>query len=223
MEGIDRAEIFVAHPDDEIIGLGGTLSKFKSTGIEIKVIIFHLGGKSVKGVYDEQIGMEVREKELEQVSKFLNFTHEHWNISEIIDRRTVVRKIVQEIRNFKPNIIFTHSPQDRHHLHVGVSSTVTEAAWHASQLYYLDLGDPWRTMDVYYFEVWDLFTHPSLVVDVTNYIEKKKEAMSLYKSQLAAFPRILDYIEALGKVRGAEIGCEYGEAFLRAPILPRYF
>jgi len=218
-----RIEVFVAHPDDEIIGLGGTLSKLKENDSEVKVVIFHLGGKSVKGVYDETTGMQVREKESEVVSKFLGFIHEHWNIPEIIDRRAVVRKIVGEIRNFKPNIIFTHSPQDRHHLHVGVSSAVTEAAWHASQLYYLDLGDPWRTNDVYYFEIWDLFTHPTLVVDITNYINRKIEAMKLYESQVKAFPRIISYIEALARVRGVEIGSDYGEAFLRAPVLPMTF
>lgn len=223
MENIKRVEIFAAHPDDEIIGTGGTLSKLRDKGTEIKVIIFYLGGRSVKGVLDEQAGMRIREKELESVSKFLNYSHEHWNIPEIVDRRTVVRKIVQEIRNFKPNMVFTHSPQDRHHLHADVSSAVTEAAWHTSQFYYLDLGEPWRIMDLYYFEVWDLFTQPSLIVNITGYMRKKREAMNLYKSQLEAFPNVQDYIEALGKVRGIEIGCEYGEAFLRAPILPRYF
>ena len=215
-----RVLVVVAHPDDEIIGTGGTISKFHSEGKTVKVIVFHLGGKSVKGTTDETQGQDVRHKELDEVSKYLGFVHETWGIQDMVDRRDVVRKLVKEVREFKPDILFTHAPQDRHHLHASVSSTTTEAAWHASQLYYLDLRTPWRISSVYYFEVWDLFTSPSFLVDVTEFMERKKKAMSLYTSQLMAFPKIMDYIEALAIVRGVEAGSRYAEAFQRAPILP---
>jgi LmbE family N-acetylglucosaminyl deacetylase len=74
---------------------------------------------------------------------------------------------------------------------------------------------------VYYFEVWDLFTSPSFLVDMTQFMEKKKRAMSLYASQLTAFPRIMEYVEALAIVRGVEAGSKYAEAFQRAPVLPQ--
>jgi len=216
----NRALVVVAHPDDEIIGTGGTISKLYSEGETVKVIVFHLGGKSVRGTIDETQGQDVRRKELDEVSKYLGFAHETWGIQDVTDRREVVRNLVKEIREFKPDILFTHAPQDRHHLHASVSSTTTEAAWHASQLYYLDLGNPWRISSVYYFEVWDLFTSPSFLVDTTEFMERKKKAMSLYASQLLAFPKIMEYIEALAIVRGAEAGSKYAEAFQRAPVLP---
>lgn len=222
MESVpSKVLVVVAHPDDEIIGTGGTISKLHSEGKTVKVIVFHLGGESVRGVLDETQGQDVRYGELEEVSKYLGFAHESWGIRDVADRRDVVKKLVKEMRDFRPDLVFTHAPQDRHHLHASVSSTTTEAAWHASQLYYLDLGKPWRTSSVYYFEVWDLFTSPSFLVDMTQFMEKKKRAMSLYASQLTAFPRIMEYVEALAIVRGVEAGSKYAEAFQRAPVLPQ--
>lgn len=217
---VERVLVIVSHPDDEIIGAGGTISKLHSEGKIVKVIVFHMGGKSVRGTTDKTIGEEVRHKELRDVSEFLGFTHEAWGIPEIIDKRGVVRRLVGEIRDDKPDVIFTHAPHDRHHLHTAVSSAVTEASWHASQLYYLDLGEPWRASSIYFFEVWDLFTAPSLLVDITEFMEKKSRAMSLYSSQVQAFPEIMHYLKALAEVRGVEAGTRYAEAFLRAPVLP---
>jgi len=50
-------------------------------------------------------------------------------------------------------------------------------------------------------------------------MEKKSKAMSLYSSQVRAFPQIMDHLKALAEVRGVEAGARYAEAFLRAPVL----
>ncbi|WP_449462361.1 PIG-L family deacetylase [Tardisphaera miroshnichenkoae] len=216
---LSRVLVFVAHPDDEVIGCGGAIKKAVKEGGRVKVVIFNPGGKSVKETTDEAAGQATRLSELDRVSEFLGYAHESWDMPEISNRREVVRRIVSEIRSFKPSVILTHSPSDRHHLHAEVSSVVSEAAWHATQLYYLDVGQPWTAKGVYYFEVWDLFLQPTTVIDVTDYIDDKVAAMKLYASQVEVFPYILDYIRALGRVRGLPLGFSYGEAFMRSSAL----
>ncbi|MGC8601580.1 MAG: PIG-L deacetylase family protein [Thermoprotei archaeon] len=217
---LSRVLVFVAHPDDEIIGCGGTLSRINEEGGKAKVIVFNPGGKSVKETTDESVGQATRLSELDRVANFLGFEHESWGLTDVKERREVVRKIVGAIRSFKPTTILTHSPYDKHHLHVDVSSVATEAAWHATQLYYLDMGEPWTTKSIYYFEVWDLFTRPTTVVDISKHIDKKVNAMQLYRSQVEAFPYILDYLRSLAKVRGLPYNFSYGEAFERSSVLP---
>ncbi|MDP7976403.1 MAG: PIG-L deacetylase family protein [Thermoprotei archaeon] len=216
---LSRVLVFVAHPDDEVIGCGGTIRKAVKQGGKVRVVVFNPGGKSVAETTDEAVGQATRLSELDRVSDFLGFDHESWNIAEISNRREVVRKVVSEIRSFKPTMILTHSPGDRHHLHAEVSSVVSEATWHATQLYYLDLGQPWTPSAIYYFEVWDLFLQPSAIVNISDYMDDKVAAMKLYASQVEVFPYILDYLRALGKVRGLPMGFSYGEALMRSQAL----
>ena len=56
---------------------------------------------------------------------------------------------------------------------------------------------------------------PNWVVDITQYIDKKRKALECYASQISDFPgpRSLEAVEALAKFRGTQAGFAYGEAF----------
>ena len=56
---------------------------------------------------------------------------------------------------------------------------------------------------------------PNFFVDITDYIDKKLEAMKIYDTELGEppFPRNLEVIKSLANVRGAAAGCQYAEAF----------
>jgi len=162
----------------------------------------------------------IRDEETQRVAELLGFEHVTLGIPEVINRREAVKATVKMVREFKPHVVFTHSHLDRHHLHEAVSEVVTEACWQAATNAYGYLGRPWRVSAVYYYEVWDLFTRPSLLVDITDTFHKKVEAMKLYKSQLRVLPGITEYLEALARVRGYLIGVKYAEAFQLSDILP---
>ncbi|MCD6208996.1 MAG: PIG-L family deacetylase [Thermoproteales archaeon] len=218
-----RVLVFAAHPDDELIGVGGTIAKLHEKGANVRVIIYSRGGGGVAAeepIRDEHGIEQTRDLETQQVAKYLGFKHITLGISEIVDRREAVKVAVKIIREFKPHIVFTHSPYDHHHLHIAVSAVSTEACWQAAAKTYGYLGKPWRVSSVYYYEVWDLFTRPNLVVDISDTFYKKLEAMKLYKSQLKVFPGITDYLESLARVRGYLIGVKYAEAFKLSDILP---
>ena len=215
--------VFAAHPDDELIGVGGTIAKLHNEGANIKVIIYSRGGGGIaaeESIRDEH-GVELtRDFETQKVAKLLGFEHITLGIPEIINRREAVKNAVKMIRDFKPDIVFTHNPYDHHHLHVSVSLVTTEACWQAAAKTYGYLGKPWRVNAVYYYEVWDLFIRPNLIVDISKTFNKKVEAMKMYRSQLRVFPGILRYLESLASVRGYLMGVRYAEAFELSDILP---
>ena len=127
---------------------------------------------SVKETADEEAGREKRLSEL-RVSAILGFDRESWEISEVLKRRDVVRRVVGAIGEFKPTAILNQPPNGKHRLHAEVSSVVSEAAWHAAQLRYLGVGQPVNAKSVYYFEVWDLFTQPNAVVYISSSMDKE--------------------------------------------------
>ncbi len=218
-----RVLVFAAHPDDELIGVGGTIARLSREGADVLVVIYSRGGGGVaaeEAPLPEEAVEEERDRETAEVAGLLGFRHRVLGRREIVDRREAVKEAVKIVRDYRPNVVFTHSPWDRHHLHVAVSGVTTEAVWQASTRAYGYLGAPWRVDAVYYYEVWDLFTRPSLLVDITDYLDLKVKAMGLYRSQLKVFPGITEYLEGLARVRGYLAGTRYAEAFKAADALP---
>lgn len=219
-----RAMVFAAHPDDELIGAGGTITKLKLSGKNVKVIVFSYGGGGATAeearLLRENKIEAIREKETRMVARTLGIQHRILGLVEIEEWREVSKMLVRELRLFKPDLVFTHSPLDKHHLHRSVSDISTEASWHAGAKVYGELGRPWKISAVYYYEVFDLFTEPSMIVDVTDTFDLKLKALRLYKSQLRVFPGLDDYLKALGRVRGYQAGVKFGEAFMQASSIP---
>lgn len=223
-QGTRRAMVFAAHPDDELIGAGGTISRLKLGGKNVRVIVFSYGGGGAPAeearLLRENRIEAIRERETNMVAKSLGIEHRMLGLAEIEDWREVTKMLVRELRLFKPNLVFTHSPLDKHHLHRSVSQISTEASWHAGAKVYGELGKPWKISAIYYYEVFDLFTEPSMIVDVTETFNLKLKALRLYDSQLKVLPGLDDYLEALARVRGYQAGVKFGEAFMQASSIP---
>jgi len=223
-QGTRRAMVFAAHPDDELIGAGGTISRLKMNGKKVRVIVFSHGGggatvEEARLLKKKKIEA-VRETEMKMVAKRLGVEHRILGLAEIEEWRDATKMLVRELRLFKPDLVFTHSPLDKHHLHRAVSQISTEAAWHAGAKVYGELGKPWRISAIYHYEVFDLFTEPSMIVDVTSTFNLKLKALRLYRSQLEVFPGLDEYLQALARVRGYQAGVEFGEAFMQASSIP---
>ena len=73
---------------------------------------------------------------------------------------------------------------------------------------------------LFFYEVTELFPHPSNVVDISEVFKLKIEAIKQYKSQASVLPNIIEYVEGLAKVRGFLIGVRYAEAFLDSHLWP---
>ena len=129
------------------------------------------------------------------------------------------RECTRLIRYYRPDVIFTHWSEDKHRDHRTVSQLTDEARWKAWDHVLPDLGTPWWTPELYYYELQELFPHPSLLVDISNTLSRKVIAMEAMGSQLAVLPGITDYLRGLAAARGYLRGVTYAEAFLRSNLL----
>ncbi len=112
--------VVVAHPDDEILGLGGTINKLVNNyGCEIKVIILGEGitsrGNDRKNNHKKDL--EIHKSNIEKAKSFLGYQHlEYYDLPDnrfdTIPLLEIIKIIESEKLKFKPSIVFTHHGGD---------------------------------------------------------------------------------------------------------------
>ena len=217
-----RILVFCAHPDDEIIGCGGTLAKHSRQGADITVAMFTQGETGYTDPSEKDGFLQVREQERDRYDHMLGIGKRiilGKPCQGVCNDRPTYHECISIVRQVRPQVVLTHNPTDRHRDHRTVSEVTTEACWKASEAVLADLGEPWYTPQILFFEVFQLFPEPSLIVDITETFASKQEAMETQTSQLRVLKGIPSYLEGLAMARGHLGQCKYAEAFLRSNVL----
>ncbi len=218
-----RALVFAAHPDDEIIGLGGTIARLADEGCQVTVVTLTAGETAYTRAEDRERMGDIRTAEAAAADRILGI-HRRIILGRptqgVTNDRETYQACVRIIREVRPDVIFTHWSEDKHRDHRAISEMTAEARWKASEPVLADVGSPWYCEYLFFYEVLELFPHPSLVIDVSATFERKLEAMRTQASQMDVLPGIMRYLDGLGKVRGYARGTEYAEAFLASTLLP---
>ncbi len=219
-----RVLVFGAHPDDEIIGCGGTLARLAQEGARIVVVTFTDGGTGYSKLEEAPAIVAMRRAESQAAAEVLGI-QENINLEfptqGLVNDRTTYQQVVRIIRKVQPEVIFCHFGEDKHRDHRAVAALVDEARWKATENAQPDLGQPWYTPQLFFYEIHELFTHPSILVDITGCFEQKIAALETQTSQLEVLPGVISYCQGLARARGYMAGSQYAEAFLASNLLPQ--
>ncbi len=224
LEEWKRVLVFGAHVDDEVLGPGGTIARLVDLGAEVTVVTF-TGGKDTGYALPEWKDKitEMRRLEAAAADRILGVKERIFlghPVQEVPNDAATYRECVRLIRWLKPDVILTHWSEDKHRDHRAVSALTDEARWKAWDHVLADLGEPYWTPELYFYELLELFPPPSLLVDITDTIERKVAAMEQMPTQLLVLPQSPEYIRALGTARGYLRNRPYAEAFLASNLLP---
>jgi LmbE family N-acetylglucosaminyl deacetylase len=219
--------IVAAHPDDEILGCGGTVKKFVGMGYQAYTLILGEGITSRYEVRDRK----KREKELELLKMQTHIANRFIGVEEVFlydfpDNRfdTVplldIIKIIEKVKSeIKPEIIFTHHEKDLNIDHQITCRAVMTATRPTK-------GE--CVQEIYAFEIpssteWSfpLCYSPNIFVDIGETLEAKISAMKAYQSELKEYPhpRSLEGIELIARLWGMKVGLSSVEAFLAVRVL----
>ena len=215
MNNINKVLVVAAHPDDEILGCGGTLLKHKADGYQINWLI-------CTSVDIKHNDFHSRKQEIDEISELYNFDSVHdlqlkttqvdeYTMSELIGK---ISKVINEV---KPNIIYLRFKGDIHSDHRRIfdatySCTKSFRYPFVKKIYMLETISetefaPSTKEDSFI---------PNIFVDISKYMEEKVRIMSIYKNEIGQhpFPRSEKNVRALATFRGATCGCDYAESFI---------
>ena len=215
-----RVLVIAPHPDDETLGCGGTLLKHVAAGDSVSWVI-------VTKAYEPRWPAEVierREQEIEQVSaaygfaqRFrLSFPAARLDATPLDDLLKAINDIVAEV---KPDWIYTVHGGDIHSDH----RIVFEATMSAVKSFNSANNGVRRLLSYETISSTDAMPPgaitvflPNVYCDITPFIKRKLEIMSLYQGEVHPYPlpRALESIRALARFRGATVATEYAEAFM---------
>lgn len=210
--------VISAHPDDEILGAGGTLLKHKENGDCIYwLIVTHMAEE--QGFSKEKI--KERQKEIKKVAEnlgvkktfLLNYPTMTLSSSSVIDMVPKISKIFLEI---EPETIYCLNRSDAHSDHRVIFDAVM-ACTKSFRYPFIKQVLMYECISETEFapNLPEKVFMPNYYVDISPYMKEKLAIMKIYKSELGEhpFPRSLRNIEALAVFRGASVGVEYAEAF----------
>ena len=211
-----RILVFAAHPDDEVIGVGGTLIKRKKEGHHTAVCYF------TAAVKKRNTDRDIRDKmlETEKAGRVLALDRQYFlnypaACTDRIGQEKIIKSIKKVIKEFQPNVIYTHYIYDLHSDH----RILTENVLIATRPVNFDF-----IAQVYFYNeftsstFWSLpenVFRPNVFVDISATMTKKLMAFSCYKSQLrqAYSTRNADFLEKAASYYGQAIGVKYAETF----------
>ena len=208
----------VSHPDDEALGIGGTLLKHVNYGDEVNIVILS-GGEDAKPISKKNIK---RKNNAQKWSEFMGC--KLYDILDLPDQKfdTVAKlDIIQTLERIfiklMPDIAYIHHPGDINHDHQIASHAALTALRPMSSL---NLKTEIRTFETPSSSeqapyVGDYIFKPNFYVSIEKEWIKKKEALQIYKKELGIYPhpRSIKSIKGLAVKRGSESGYKLAEAF----------
>jgi LmbE family N-acetylglucosaminyl deacetylase len=215
--------VVVAHPDDEILGCGGTIARLARERHDVFIAILGEGITSRTGRRGASGQKQVKalHKQSKQVAKLLGakdllLHHLPDNRFDTLPLLDIVKIIENLIVKLSPEIIYTHHGGDLNIDHVITHRAVLTATRPIA-------GCPVKRL--YAFEVpssteWTFghlepAFHPNVFVDISTTLEIKIKALMVYESEVREFPhpRSIEALRSIARWWGSVVGVGAAEAF----------
>jgi LmbE family N-acetylglucosaminyl deacetylase len=217
--------VLAAHPDDEVLGLGGTIARHAARGDTVHIVIAAEGATSRDSVRDPS-SRKPEIDSLQQASRaaanalgatsvrFLGFPDNRCDSVALLD---IVKAVELGIAEVQPDIIYVHHAGDVNIDH----RRLHEAAIAACRPLPGQQVKRLLSFETVSSTEWAppgglAAFQPSVFVDVARYWPQKLAALQAYRQEMRPWPhaRSIEAIEHLGRWRGASVGIKMAEAFM---------
>lgn len=202
------------HPDDQELGMGGTIAKLVSQGHDVLLLDMTNGEPTPHG------SVETRAKEAAEAARILGVQRELIGLPNRMVQHSIEARhaVAGAIRRHRADVIFAPYFHDAHPDHVATTRIVEDARFDA-KLTKIDLpGEPIYPKWFFYYYCTHLrwVADPSFLVDISGFEKAKRDAVLAYHSQFVVPERnrrVIEWIDAANTYFGSRIGTNAAEAF----------
>lgn len=214
VDGLKEGKIFVLspHPDDDIIGCGGTLHIYHQKGAEITSIYMTDGRKGNPECNEDDL-VSKRKEEAKKAATIIGIDRLIFldnRDAELSPSPKTIAELSAILKDLKPEAVFLPFLLDNHHDHIATNDIFVRAT--------KDYND---AIMCYGYEIWTPIAAPNCIVDITNQIEVKIEALQQHGSQLEVL-NLTEAVYGLSRYRCAlhmlSNKYKYAEAFSACSI-----
>ncbi|MBA7694005.1 N-acetyl-alpha-D-glucosaminyl L-malate deacetylase 1 [subsurface metagenome] len=212
--------VIAAHPDDEVLGCGGTIAKHVQSGDEVYCLILGEGVVAREGnqaLIEKKVLKQSASKAAEVLGikelVFKNFPDQRLDTVPLLE---VIKSVEEVKQRIKPDIIYTHHQGDLNIDHQITFKAVLTACRPMKdetvrEIYSFEVpsSTEWNSPDTHNYFM------PNVFVDITGTFDKKIEALKAYQGEIRQYPhpRSTEALEIIAKRWGVSVGRELVEAF----------
>ena len=220
---MEKVLVFAAHPDDELLGLGGTIRRLANEGKEVRAVILAEGMTSRADKREEAdfSALEELRRDAKKAAEIVGYASIDFhtfpdNRMDSVDLLDIIKTVSGFVERYQPDTVFTHHHGDLNIDHRRCCEAVLTACRPVGKgsvqtIYAFET--PSSTEWNYLYE--EPFT-PNVYVDVSDTLQAKIDGMNCYRSERTQWPhpRSKEALEALGRLRGSQCGFDFAEAFM---------
>ena len=211
------AELLVigAHPDDAEIGMGGAIAAFVQQGHGVAILDLTDGEPTPMGSPERRRAESEAAARALGVHRRITLPLPNRYLMDTVENRTAVAEVIREVR---PEIVFLPYGVDAHPDHVAAERLGEAARFYAKLTKTQMRGEPHYPRRILHFFCthYRLHVAPAFILDITDQIERKMEAVACYRSQFneeRGNTGVLDAIRTVAAYWGTRIRRPYGEPF----------
>lgn len=221
---LNRVLVVAAHPDDEVLGCGGTIARHADAGDQVQVLIVAEGATSRQEQRDRLQADDELSALVQAAQKAgsilgaagVEILDLPDNRLDSLDRLDLIKRLEQRIDRHQPQVVYVHHAGDvnvdHRRLHEAVVTACRPTPNHPVRRllsFEVASSSEWQPPGS------GPAFQPNWFVDISGQWRRKREALVAYASEMRPWPhaRSLEALEHLARWRGAQVGVEAAEAF----------
>lgn len=215
--------VIAAHPDDVVLGCGGTIAKLAMEGTAVSAAIISQGSTSRYAKHEEvapDVVQKLREwsQEAAHILGLANVTYFDYpdNRLDSVDLLDIVKAIERVVEDVKPRVVFTQHGGDLNNDHALVFRAtlialrpMEKCGVESLLAYEVPSSTEWS------FQRFEPIFRPSVFYQIEDTLEAKQKAMAAFETEARAFPhpRSPQALQSIAQRWGSVVGVGAAEAF----------